>query len=385
MLIKVATKDFAWAGKGPRALRQPPQSLRLANRADIRPRADQLAAIMMNYTGFQILVSDHLNLSTKGSERTAEWASRSLFFSRLPLFHTYTFLSKVDTIELLNENDDSRLGQRLGELLRLGFLVDELRRPVGSATSELASFGEALSSEGSASSPLDFFDPKASLSHWDPSPATGPTETVNGLSPEGEGSEPRDPRRNSALRQEPLADESETAKAAEGGEALAATVDLFVSALKFCRKEGFSPKAASAFLSLLRAVYGRAIRDNLNPDAAFDAFKAEMIRHSVQRPPVSCEVFAFAQLLPAADFFLSRVAAFLRPFQKLHGRPSPAPPSDAVCASDACAALTESSSPATAEAPSQPPAPEKPPDLPRASEGKSHASPRRSHHPPRRG
>lgn len=93
----------------------------------------------------------------------------------------------------------------------------------------------------------------------------------------------------------------------EKGEKQAAIeLDLFTYAVLFCKKNKFSQEQLSAFFSILKSVHCMCISTPYdNMQETFVYFRELLLRHCVQRPPFSTNLFSLSQVKAVTDYVLS--------------------------------------------------------------------------------
>ncbi|CDI84985.1 hypothetical protein, conserved [Eimeria praecox] len=292
--------------------------------------------------------------ATLAAQRRLSATESALAASRRPLFLTYSLFCASDAAALLQQKDPVRLARQLDEILQLHQLVLQLRQPPRRASLPgLFSTSSNSSSSSSNSSSTDFTAQLESAedsygikdtaavscsSSNSSSVLAGTGRTILGEECRGEealetgGQSAGDGSHTAVAAGAPNTPEAATTisqqqqqqlqQMQQEEEAIAAAhlvvVEYFVAAVTFCRSNGFTPRAVSAFLALLHKVYTQSIQQQLSPAAAFEAFKALLLQHAVHRPPRSTAVFSPDHLLPATDFFLQHFVRLLPHLQQLH-------------------------------------------------------------------
>ena len=94
--------------------------------------------------------------------------------------------------------------------------------------------------------------------------------------------------------------------ARKGEKQAAIELDLFTYAILFCKKNRFSPEQLSAFFTMLKSIHLMCIStpyDNLQD--TFVYFRELLLRHCVQRPPFSKNLYSLSEVKDITDYVLS--------------------------------------------------------------------------------
>lgn len=81
----------------------------------------------------------------------------------------------------------------------------------------------------------------------------------------------------------------------QNDEKVIVVTDMFYYIIKFCQENNFSAEKTSIMFSLFKRIHSQCIssaRDNLS--AVYTNFQANLLRHSVHRPPFSEGVFTYS-------------------------------------------------------------------------------------------
>ena len=83
-------------------------------------------------------------------------------------------------------------------------------------------------------------------------------------------------------------------------------VDFYFHHYAYCKAQAFSARQTCSMLSIAQHVF-RSDMDNATSSAesSFSAFEKLILRHAVERPPVSMQVFSEEQALGVVDHFLN--------------------------------------------------------------------------------
>ncbi|KAF4666616.1 hypothetical protein FOL47_004005 [Perkinsus chesapeaki] len=96
---------------------------------------------------------------------------------------------------------------------------------------------------------------------------------------------------------------------------LICVVDLFLMFARFCQQKDFTEVKASTLLSIIRETYSQAMLHRMDVSTAFFLFRRLILKHSVQRPPVSIRVFTLEEVKAitcfAANTFFSHYKLYI--------------------------------------------------------------------------
>ena len=85
--------------------------------------------------------------------------------------------------------------------------------------------------------------------------------------------------------------------------------DLFFYVYAFCKDRAFNSKSTSTFMSIMYEIF---IKDSTttklsnNMTTSCDYFKSLILKHSVERPPISIKIFADHDVLPIITYVIER-------------------------------------------------------------------------------
>ena len=94
--------------------------------------------------------------------------------------------------------------------------------------------------------------------------------------------------------------------------------DFHLNNYLFCLESGFSDRKQSALCSLMAHLFRQTVRTRLDIHAAFDLFKALLLRHSVQRPPWSVGVFSTQDVKDVTNYVLDTFFRHFKLFQYVY-------------------------------------------------------------------
>jgi len=78
--------------------------------------------------------------------------------------------------------------------------------------------------------------------------------------------------------------------------------DMHLYNFSFARSKRFPPAKTSTFLSIMKLVLEEGVRKRLPANEAFDVLKAWLLKHSVERPPMSVGIFDFDDVKDVTEY-----------------------------------------------------------------------------------
>lgn len=92
-------------------------------------------------------------------------------------------------------------------------------------------------------------------------------------------------------------------------------LDFYQNNLNFCISSGFSVVKTSTFLNIMDYVFITSIDSRLTNDTCFDLFKKLLLKHSIQRSPLSISIFNLDDVKGITDFVLKTLLRHLSLYQ----------------------------------------------------------------------